>query len=86
MKQAREYTGMSCKLDKNDGLVVNEDLVIYFRRTIRVPDNQQTSALPPDLGSFPMRKVSDLTDELPESMVSKGGLFFPMHRKYLALF
>jgi hypothetical protein len=83
MEQAQEYTGMSCRKD-HDNLVVNEDLKIFFKRTIRVPDNQQNSDLPPDLGKFPLKKVSDFADKLPESMASKGGLFFPMHCKYFA--
>jgi hypothetical protein len=73
MEQAQEYTGMSCRKD-HDNLVVNEDPKIFFKRTIRVPD----------LGKFPLKKVSDFADKLPESMASKGGLFFPMHCKYFA--
>ena len=56
-------------------------LGVSFRRTIRVPDNQQPSHLPPDLGKFPLSKVSDYEQELPAAVVTKGGLFFPMHRK-----
>ncbi|KAJ4424865.1 hypothetical protein N0V82_000368 [Gnomoniopsis sp. IMI 355080] len=54
---------------------------ISFKRTIRVPDNNGTSELPPDLGSFPLYRVSDYTARLPDEIVRKGGVFFPMHQK-----
>ena len=54
----------------------HHELSLSFRRTIRVPDNQQASHLPPDLGKFPLSKVSDHEQELPAAIVTKGGLFF----------
>lgn len=56
-------------------------LGISFIRTIRVPDNEESSQLPPDLGSFQLYKVQDYADRLPTSMVIKGGAFFPMHQR-----
>jgi hypothetical protein len=86
MKQAQEYTGMSCRLMGGSSIfIVNEDLQISFKRTVRVPDNQQNSHLPPSLGSFSLKEISDYADKLPESMASKGGLFFPMYREYLTV-
>jgi hypothetical protein len=85
MKQLCEYTGMSCRLGGGKSPVVNEDLRIHFKHTIHIPDNQQTSNLPPDIGSFPLKKVSDFANELPESMVLKGGLFCLVHREYFEL-
>jgi hypothetical protein len=58
-----------------------DDLRITFKRTIRVPDNDETSALPPDMGDFPLYKVDSYTDKLPLSMARKGGLFIPMYHK-----
>ncbi|ROW08042.1 hypothetical protein VPNG_06109 [Cytospora leucostoma] len=57
-----------------------QGLKISFRRTIRVPDNDQIFKLPPGLGSFPLFKVQDYAARLPKEMVDKGGLFFPMHQ------
>jgi hypothetical protein len=65
----------------HDAIVVNDDLRISFRRTVRVPDNNQTSKLPPDLGAFPLKAVSDHKSKMNASMTAKGGLFFPMYRK-----
>jgi hypothetical protein len=58
-----------------------DDLSIEFMRTIRVPDNQQVSALPPSLGPFPLKYVKDFTSTISETMKAKGGIFFPMYRK-----
>ena len=57
-----------------------DDLEIIFHRTVRVPDNNQTSALPPSLGRFPLLQVKDYVKMLPATMASKGGLFLPMYR------
>ena len=69
--------------------IANEDgrheLSVSFRRTIRVPDNQRASHLPPDLGKFPLSKVSDYEKVLPAAIVMKGGLLFPMHCECFSL-
>jgi hypothetical protein len=65
---------------KDDHVLVDSRLKLSFRRTIRVPDNQQTSNLPPSLGAFPLKRVSEYVAKLPNSMAAKGGLFFPMYR------
>ncbi|PMD25419.1 hypothetical protein NA56DRAFT_435055 [Hyaloscypha hepaticicola] len=77
---------MLCKLIKSDPKkwpdIVSVDkgkLRISFRRTIRVSDNDGTSLLPPDLGAFPLYSVSTLYSKLPQPMLAKGGILFPMH-------
>ncbi|KAH8595364.1 hypothetical protein B0O99DRAFT_155247 [Bisporella sp. PMI_857] len=64
-----------------DNTVHLHDLQISFRRTIRVPDNAQSSKLPPSLGKFPLYQVKSYRSQLPPEMVAKGGLFFPMYQK-----
>lgn len=75
--------GMKCEL-KQTSIRVNNDLRISFQRTIRVPDNHQKSALPPDLGSFPLKPISRYAHMLPKDMAAKGGAFFPMYRKHVS--
>lgn len=58
--------------------LVPQGLAISFRRTIRVPDNKELSKLPPGLGAFQLHKVQDYADRLPQDMVDKGGVFFPI--------
>jgi hypothetical protein len=65
----------------DDSIVFNGDLKISFRRTIRVPDNDESHFLPPDLGAFPLKAVSQHSSKLDPAMVQKGGVFFPMYRK-----
>lgn len=54
---------------------------ISFQRTIRVTDGQDSSELPPSMGTFPLYPVSAYEKQLPEAMVVKGGVFLPMYRK-----
>ena len=58
-----------------------ESLKISFQRTIRVPDNQKASELPPSLGTFPLYLIAPYKEKMPSQMAAKGGLFFPMYRK-----
>ncbi|KAM0285354.1 hypothetical protein ACHAQH_001543 [Verticillium albo-atrum] len=55
-------------------------LTLTLNRTIRVPDNQDTNALPPSCGQFPLYRIRDYAHNLPDDMVQKGGLFFPMYQ------
>jgi hypothetical protein len=71
---------LKCEL-KDETIIIDDSLHISFQRTIRVPDNQQTSYLPPDLGSFPLKPISTYADKLVPAMVAKGGIFLPMYRK-----
>ena len=70
----------------NDQISVNAwsagKVSISFRRTIRVPDNDNENFLPPDLGAYPLYSVSSFQKTMPPEMVAKGGIFFPMYREY----
>ena len=79
MASALDNTPMTCELS-HDTIVVNGDLRISFRRTIRVPDNDQISFLPPDLGAYPLESVRKHIDKLPAELAAKGGVFFPMYQ------
>ena len=57
-------------------------LQISFRRTIRIPDNNQGYSSPPELEPFPMYSVNESDVNLSKKIVSKGGIFVPMYRKY----
>jgi hypothetical protein len=72
---------LSTKLNE-DHVLINDDLKISFRRTIRVPDNHQTSFLPPDLGAYPLKSVAEHANKMRPEMIAKGGLMFPMYRRY----
>jgi hypothetical protein len=58
-----------------------DHLEITFHRTVRVPDNNNTYQLPPNLGDFPIYSVQDYKERLPNEMAAKDGLFFPIYRE-----
>ncbi|RBA15399.1 hypothetical protein FPRO05_12473 [Fusarium proliferatum] len=79
-KMIEELTPWTPKVTVSEGVTL-DDLTITFRRTIRVPDNKNTSGLPPDQGAFPLFKIQDYARTLPLSMAQKGGMFIPMYQR-----
>lgn len=55
-------------------------LSIDFQRTLRIPDDGKRYKLPPGLGNFPMRRVDDFKDRVPERWTKHGGSFLPMYQ------
>lgn len=75
---------------KKDSIVISrsvgerpyeQKLTLSFQRTVRVADNQETNNLPPSLGTFPLYRVEEYVNTLPEAMTAKGGFFFPMYQR-----
>jgi hypothetical protein len=56
-------------------------LDITFQRTLRIPDDDNSYPLPPGLGSFPIRRVDDYADRVPEAWRAMGGVFIPMYQR-----
>jgi hypothetical protein len=56
-------------------------LEITFQRTLRIPDDGSTYPLPPGLDQFPIRKVEDYSNRVPEAWRQKGGVFIPMYQR-----
>ena len=61
---------------------VHEDaeLMIEFQRTLRIPDDNREYHLPPGLGKFPLNRVDDYPDNLPDTWEEHGGVFLPMYQ------
>ena len=61
---------------------VHEDaeLAIEFQRTLRIPDDNREHYLPPGLGRFPLSRVDDYPENLPETWSKHGGVFLPMYQ------
>lgn len=53
-------------------------LSIDFQRTLRIPDDDGEYALPPGLGSFPLRHVDDFAENVPTGWMRHGGVMLPM--------
>lgn len=49
-----------------------------FQRTLRIPDDGKKYALPPGLGSFPVKHVDDHKDRVPAKWMERGGVMLPM--------
>lgn len=65
------------RLDGNT-LVLPGDVQVRFVRTLRLPE-QGTHALPPGLGDFPVRMVSDYPHTVPGEWLERGGVMLPMY-------
>src|SRR5687768_15269150 len=66
---------------KHDNLVFGEGFALNFQRTLRIPDDGKTYPLPPGLGTFPVCKVEDYKERVPETWTEHGGVFIPMYQR-----
>lgn len=57
------------------------NVTITLHRTLRLPEDGKTHALPPSLGSFPVRAVADYLDKVPASWREHGGVFMPLYQR-----
>ncbi|WP_406193698.1 hypothetical protein OG331_08655 [Streptomyces sp. NBC_01017] len=53
-------------------------VAVRFIRTLRLPESG-THALPPGLGEFPVRRVADYPDTVPEAWRARGGVMLPVY-------
>lgn len=73
-------TPLSIRLD-GDSLHLGEHLAVQFQRTLRIPDDGRTYPLPPGLGRFPIRRVEDYADRVPDAWRARGGVFLPLYQR-----
>ncbi len=64
-----------------DTLHIGRNLAVRLERTLRIPDDGRAYPLPPGLGSFPVRRVEDYADRVPEAWRARGGVFLPMYQR-----
>lgn len=69
--------GDEVRLDGNT-LKLPGGVGVRFIRTLRLPE-QGTHGLPPGLGEFPVRRVSDYADSVPDEWRARGGVMLPMY-------
>ncbi|MDT0433718.1 hypothetical protein [Streptomyces doudnae] len=53
-------------------------VAVRFMRTLRLPESG-THPLPPGLGEFPVRRVADFPDTVPEAWRARGGVLLPVY-------
>ncbi|MGW4054360.1 hypothetical protein ACWENA_26405, partial [Streptomyces sp. NPDC004779] len=61
-----------------DSLLLGDGVRVRFVRTLRLPETG-THGLPPGLGTFPLRRVEDHLDTVPEHWRAKGGVMMPVY-------
>ncbi|KAL9647986.1 hypothetical protein ABK040_016677 [Willaertia magna] len=59
----------------------NDYLIVTFHRTLRIPDDDNIYPLPPSLGSFPIKRVDDYLNKVPEHWKEHGGVFIPLYQR-----
>jgi hypothetical protein len=70
-------TGTSVRIDGNT-LRLPGGAAVRFIRTLRLPETG-THPLPPGLGEFPVRRVADYADTVPEAWRARGGVMLPVY-------
>ncbi|MGI8440107.1 MAG: hypothetical protein ACR2NV_07985 [Thermoleophilaceae bacterium] len=66
---------------ERDVVRVGRHFAVSFQRTLRIPDDGGTYPLPPGLGGFPVCRVDDYADRVPEAWREEGGYFIPMYQR-----
>ncbi|MDJ0537005.1 MAG: hypothetical protein QNJ70_31730 [Xenococcaceae cyanobacterium MO_207.B15] len=66
---------------QGDSIRFGDGFALNFQRTLRIPDDGKTYPLPPGLGTFPICRVEDYSDHVPESWLERGGVFIPMYQR-----
>lgn len=62
-----------------DGVVLGP-VEVSFQRTLRIPETGLHD-LPPGLGRFPLRRVADYSDTVPQDWLAHGGVMLPVYQR-----
>jgi hypothetical protein len=65
----------------NNSIAFENGFHITLHRTIRLPEDGKPHALPPSRGAFPMKRIEDYKDKVPEAWRDHGGVFIPMYAR-----
>jgi hypothetical protein len=66
---------------EHDSVRIGERFSVSFQRTLRIPDDGRAYPLPPGLGKFPVHRVEDHSDRVPDTWKERGGVFIPMYQR-----
>jgi len=68
-------------VDDGTAVRLGERFAVTFQRTLRVPDDGRVYDLPPGIGPFPVVRVEDHADRVPDMWREHGGVFIPVHQR-----
>lgn len=60
---------------------IGAHFALSLQRTLRIPDDGRRYPLPPGLGAFPLLKVEEYRDSVPQQWLKQGGVFIPMYQR-----
>ena len=66
---------------RDDTLKIGPRFSVSFMRTLRIPDDGRTYPLPAGLGRFPVARIQDHRDRVPEQWREHGGVMIPMYQR-----
>src|SRR5690349_17312329 len=66
---------------RDNTLRIGPRLEVSFIRTLRIPDDGRTYPLPAGLGQFPVARIEDHRDRVPEAWREHGGVMIPMYQR-----
>ena len=72
---------LSVTIEREAVVRFGERFGVTFQRTLRVPDDGRVYNLPPGLGAFPLLKVEDYADRVPDDWRERGGIFLPLYQR-----
>jgi hypothetical protein len=66
---------------KDRRINIGERFSVEFQRTLRIPDDDQIYPLPPGLGDFPVNRVADYLDRVPDHWKKPNSFFISMYQR-----
>lgn len=66
---------------QGNSIVFDSGFTVTLHRTIRLPEDGKSHALPPSRGAFAMKRIEDYRDRVPEAWRDHGGVFIPMYER-----
>jgi len=64
-----------------ESIRIAEHFAISFKRTLRIPEDGKLHKTPPNFGVFPIYRVEEFAERLPESSRRERSAFIPMYQR-----
>ena len=64
-----------------ESIRIDNQFVVSFKRTLRIPEDGKLHKTPPNFGVFPIYRVEEFAERLPESWQRQSGTFIPMYQR-----